>query len=330
MDDTNPNAPFEWAPEPHTKHAENGILLIHGFLDSPFAMRDLASFFLKQGFLVHVMCLPGHGGTPSDLLKVTKEDWLTSVKKTIDELHQRTDNLYLLGLSGGAALAIHHAFHDASIKGLFLFAPALKIKTKIIGLTPLFKHVGDLIPPLAWAYRAKEIDYAKYTSYPFNLGYQVHRLSQSIARLQKEKQLVCPLFMVLSEDDQVIDNKTAINFFHKQKDSKSLLINYESDPGESCDPQVIYRCSAFPEEKILNFSHICMHISPDNIHYGRTPDYDQSPKKNMQSLYKGAITPGKLNTIQRLTYNPDWGYLLAELSLFLTSNIRDTRTPCIR
>ena len=46
------NTPYEWHPVPFNKadHYKNGILLIHGLYDSPFSMRDIAQYFLQQGF----------------------------------------------------------------------------------------------------------------------------------------------------------------------------------------------------------------------------------------------------------------------------------------
>src|SRR5437016_3635977 len=53
----NANTPYELKP---SQTAKNGVLLIHGLLDSPFIMRDIGERLQSKGLLVRSIMLPGH------------------------------------------------------------------------------------------------------------------------------------------------------------------------------------------------------------------------------------------------------------------------------
>ena len=50
--------PFEIKP---VKPNGKGILMIHGFTDSPYNFHDIANRLAERGFLVRAVVLPGHG-----------------------------------------------------------------------------------------------------------------------------------------------------------------------------------------------------------------------------------------------------------------------------
>ncbi len=58
------------------KAGKKGVLLIHGFLGSPFEMKYLANRFIQNGFTVSVPRLPGHGTSLEDMARFTGSDWL--------------------------------------------------------------------------------------------------------------------------------------------------------------------------------------------------------------------------------------------------------------
>src|SRR5690348_2719348 len=73
-----PNLPFELKPA--TRSPKQGVLLLHGLLDSPFVMKDIGNYFQSQGMLVRALVLPGHGTVPGALLNVSYHDWLAAVE----------------------------------------------------------------------------------------------------------------------------------------------------------------------------------------------------------------------------------------------------------
>ena len=105
------NSPFELLPtgnfeKGRDKPYRRGILLTHGLTDSPYHMRHLAAFFQRMGFRVMAVLLPGHGTQPGDLLDVRWQEWEKALIYGADTLAAEVDELYLGGLSAGAALSV--------------------------------------------------------------------------------------------------------------------------------------------------------------------------------------------------------------------------------
>lgn len=320
------NSPFAWYPENfQQQNKKKGILLVHGMLESPFSLWDLGKHFLRQGFLVKAILLPGHGTIPGDLLTVERSQWQETVEYGIDDLEKEVDDVYLLGFSAGAGLALHAAFTDPKrFAGLFLFSPMIGLKTNIALFAHVIDGIGTLYKPARWYRLADDLDYAKYESFPYKTIHQAYRLTQEIKSHIKDKILDIPIFMSFSRDDETIDCLAAEQFFLKQQANNNRLIIYTNHSKPSFDQRIIYRPSHYPEENILHFSHICLHTSPDNEHYGKQGDYHPTlaghkdkPGKNVH----GALTKNNLSGsyLHRLTYNPDFPFLLKAINQFLES-----------
>ena len=176
------NSPKQHIP---AQPAKNGILLIHGLLDSPFLLQGLYEHFKTQGYVVRSLLLPGHGTVPGDLLDVNLESWLQASEFAVKQFESEVENLYLLGFSTGASLALYHAYQGANIKGLILFAPALKFVNRLAALTRWL--------PGNWLRLAPETDFAKYQSIPNNAVYQVYRLSRKLITFSQNQENRNPL-----------------------------------------------------------------------------------------------------------------------------------------
>lgn len=328
------NAPFEWIPTElksvinNQKKAKNGILLIHGLLDSPYSLHDLGRFFLAQNFVVRSILLPGHGTRPGDLIGATADAWIKAAHYGIHSLNQTVENVHVLGISGGAGLALYHALQGMPIKALFLMAPLLQIKSKLVPLISLWPYFKRKLPEGAWFKQRDDLDYAKYESIPYDLIYQAYALTQKIKLLVQQQPLKLPLWMVTSYHDETIDSRAAVRYFKKQEHPLSSLIIYNSKLYADADTRIEHRMSAFPQQNILNFSHVCLSISPLNPHYGIQGDYPlplSTPKKNQsatsENIYYGALNKANIKhfRVKRLTYNPDFENMLVKMKMFLLS-----------
>ena len=141
------NTPFELQAKLKAENEKSkGILLVHGLGDSPYYFSDIAQALSKQGFLVRVLLLPGHGSRPADLLSISSDGWVRLVDIQINALKAQVDEVYLGGFSTGANLVTSAALTDNAIKGLILFSPAFKAKTKLARLSPLL----PLYKPWPW------------------------------------------------------------------------------------------------------------------------------------------------------------------------------------
>jgi carboxylesterase len=74
------------------------------------------------------------------------EDWYAEVDRAFGELRATTDDIFLMGLSMGACLALRLAeLHGDAVRGLVLVNPSVTADTKLFLLAPAMKM---LIPSL--------------------------------------------------------------------------------------------------------------------------------------------------------------------------------------
>jgi carboxylesterase len=106
-----------------------GALLCHGFTGTPQSLRPWAEHLVAEGLTVRVPRLPGHGTTVAEANLTTWHDWYAEVERNLLELHRQCDQVFVMGLSMGACLALRLAEeYDDEISGLVLVNPSLLTK----------------------------------------------------------------------------------------------------------------------------------------------------------------------------------------------------------
>lgn len=119
-----------------------GILLCHGFTGSPHSLRPWAEHLAAEGLTVSLPRLPGHGTTWQEMNRTRWEDWYAEVDRAFGELQATTDDIFLMGLSMGACLALRLAeLHRDAVSGLVLVNPSVTADTKLFLLAPALKMV---------------------------------------------------------------------------------------------------------------------------------------------------------------------------------------------
>ena len=343
-------APFELSQENNNK----GILLLHGLTDSPYVFHDLAAFYHQQGFTVRTLLLPGHGTAASDLIDVDVEQWRTAASYGIGRMLLDFEQVYLGGFSTGGALILDYLMAredvDDKVSGVFLWSPASKASSDLAWLA---RYV-DAIPFVDWLGKEADTDFAKYESFPFNAGAQVHALMASYTGENARKNRTLhniPLFVVAGEHDQTINTQATLallNEWHqpnkRQRTSMDTLIYYGSKSVASSSlPDkfnlVVPDCLAGQLcQSVYDVAHTAPTNSPDNLHYGTKGKYRNCGHyqtdmekfrqcKQGTDVIVGERTEINLNLdkpLQRLTYNPFFQEMLEEISLFLkkTSGIQ--------
>ena len=169
-----------------------GALLIHGLTDAPYSLRKTAEILNEAGYHVVGIRLPGHGTTPSALLRVTVEDWRAAIRIAYRHLQREVGpdaRLLLVGYSNGGALAIDlvlDSLEDGSLRTperVVLYSPAIGITRaaalarahRLLSFMPWFNKLG-------WETIEPEYDPFKYNSFPNDAGYQTHVLTRSVRR----------------------------------------------------------------------------------------------------------------------------------------------------
>lgn len=124
-----------------------GVLLCHGFTGSPQSLRPWAEYLANAGLTVSLPRLPGHGTTWQEMNRTRWEDWYAEVDRAFGELQASTEEIFVMGLSMGACLALRLAeLQDGAITGLVLVNPYVTAHTKLFLLAPVMKL---LVPSLA-------------------------------------------------------------------------------------------------------------------------------------------------------------------------------------
>ncbi len=119
-----------------------GVLLCHGFTGSPQSLRPWAEYLAEAGLSVWLPRLPGHGTTWQEMARTRWEDWYAEVDRAFDELRAQSEQIFVMGLSMGACLALRLAeLRGPAISGLVLVNPYVTADTRLFLLAPVLKFV---------------------------------------------------------------------------------------------------------------------------------------------------------------------------------------------
>jgi len=200
---------FSWLdPSPFRLLAgHRGCLLIHGFTGSPAEMRPLGEYLYERDITALGPCLPGHGTRVEDMQGVTWQNWYQAVEMAYQDLRQHCDQIFAVGFSLGAVLALHLAAQH-ELAGLIVLSPALGLKDRRSRLVPWLRFVlrylpkdpdprhNDLTDPEA---------YRRFWSYDAHPTWGVYQLllAQKVVRSELGR-IRCPTLVIYSTRDTAI------------------------------------------------------------------------------------------------------------------------------
>lgn len=101
----------------------HGVLLLHGFADTPQTLGLLAHELHAAGFGVRAPLLPGHGRSVGTFVASRRADWLEFAHNELALMQERHATVSVAGLSMGGALAAILAATCTGISSLVLLAP---------------------------------------------------------------------------------------------------------------------------------------------------------------------------------------------------------------
>lgn len=289
------NSPFELLPDKDicsNQKLNKGVVIAHGYSDSPYHLKGIAEFFQSQCFTVRVVLLPGHGTRPGDLLEVKYEAWIDAVNFGIDTfLRDSTfDEIYISGFSTGAAIALYLASLayesdlQNKLKGLVLFSPLLAINksseawmASIIGAIPYVRNLH------LWLSKDEDLDFFQYESGNIHSIGEVSKLAKLVRTTLKDNYIYdIPVFMAFSLDDATVSALDSIEYFSKYMVStKSQAVAYYSTFSQSkflntpliTDKRFTLVNVTDYTNKILTLSHIAVPITPTDFYYGINGHY---------------------------------------------------------
>lgn len=315
-----------------------GYLLLHGLTDSPYLLSAVARSLSGRSpcSVVRSVLLPGHGTVPGDSLDVHRDDWRSITQYGVDSFRDRVDNLYLVGYSAGATLAVEYADQnrgDSLLAGLVLLSPALALPDASVALSPYVRWL------MRWLGTEQERDAAKYETLAINAGAEFYLMVRDMS-WPAMPPLDLPVFMVVSGADTTVDVVAAEQFFcEKLPQARRELLWYSSVNdghlpaldcvGTTVEPSVDERF------RLVSSSHVGVTMPPDDPHYGFDAEYRQClhytdyPEQMTQCLSNDADTvygerslmsdglfQGRL--LRRATFNPAFGHMMQRIDCFFT------------
>jgi carboxylesterase len=144
------SAPIATSVHPDAQPYEGGsgptaVLLCHGFCGSTKSLMGWAWHLEVAGFHVVLPRLPGHGTSWRELNQTTWVDWYSCVDEAFASLKAQSDQVFLAGLSMGAALCLRLAEqHGDSVSGLALVNPVINIRDPRVRALPVLKLIPSL------------------------------------------------------------------------------------------------------------------------------------------------------------------------------------------
>ena len=128
-----------------------GVLVLHGFGDTPQSVESLAHALHARGETVSAPLLAGHGRTLPEFAASGGGDWLDSARQALQELRGRCSHLAVVGQSLGGVLATLLVTESTDITALALLAPYFEMPRAARSLTPFATWLGLALPYLVTA-----------------------------------------------------------------------------------------------------------------------------------------------------------------------------------
>lgn len=212
-------------------------LLIHGFTGSIYDLREIGEYLAKQGFDVKGVRLAGHGSSPEDLAKTNAGDWWQSVDKEIQAARDKYQNIFLVGYSFGANLAIDFSVrYPEIIRSIVLLGPSVYVRKDW-----LYRFLLPFKEPFS-LYQIKKIGNKKdileyeekggYTRIPVKSIKELFGFIDSYTK--KEVGLLStPTLIIQSARDKVVHPRSARYIYERARSRRKelfLLDNHEHNP----------------------------------------------------------------------------------------------------
>jgi carboxylesterase len=169
-----------------------GVLLLHGFGDTPQTLGLLARDLHSHGFGVRAPLLSGHGRTVEAFVASRRGQWLDSARQELESFRRRYSTVGIGGLSMGGAIAALLAAENRDLCALVLIAPYFGMRLNyraaaasywlwapLVG-TVKSKSPGSIRDPIE---REKSVGYGVFTG----------RLLYELWRVARRARLALPL-----------------------------------------------------------------------------------------------------------------------------------------
>ncbi|MEM1174875.1 MAG: alpha/beta fold hydrolase [Pseudomonadota bacterium] len=321
--------PFELRPPANCEGPTRGILLVHGILDTAFAMRDIGHRLQAECFLVRAILLPGHGTRPGEMIDVTADDWLEAVRFGIRSLKADVDDVYIGGFSLGGLLSTITMLEDDEIVAGVLFAPALKTTYEFLS-----RQASWLSAIRTWLNTDEAPLPVRYQAMTTNAVAQVNILISRYRELA-EAGLKTPSYVVVSYDDLTVDGKGVAREFVERFHHPDSRLEVYAISGQPPDNRSRVESVFDAEARIRDMAHVAIPFREDNEIFGSESAFrdcgavlpiirrkDVRACEQASDNWRGELTagiPDDFKPMQRLTYNPMFDASMDRIVEFLNA-----------
>lgn len=201
--------PFEF------KKGNTAVLLIHGYTGTSKEMLPLGRYLSERNISSYGILLPGHGSTPRELKKTTKEEWYKAAEDALRRMKKEYRTVYIAGFSIGSAIAIRLAANH-QVDGIALLSPAVYLKNKGMNMLSVESQIKFLNTFLFYSYIKKQHppdikDPSVDENNPFYEFYPVNTLKHLIDTMKEGRELLpkitCPILIIQSKGDIDLSEK---------------------------------------------------------------------------------------------------------------------------
>ncbi len=207
---------------------KNGVcvILIHGFTATTVEVRPIAEYLNMEGFSVNAPLLPGHGTSPEDLNRQSWKNWVEAVVEVYTQCKPEHNSIFLGGESMGGVITCYLAAMFPEIKGILLYAPALKVEN--LAYSKYIRFFRKVIPKKNIK-EIKEKDVFPWQGYkvnPTRAAYQMYLLQKNTRKnLNKIKQ---PVIIFQGKFDKTISPEGPKLIYNNIDSSNKELVLLEN------------------------------------------------------------------------------------------------------
>ncbi|MDO9399623.1 MAG: alpha/beta fold hydrolase [bacterium] len=211
-----------------------GLLLIHGFGDSPAVYRNFALALSETNFTCKIMRLPGFALPMTAYSKTNSKQWVEKLEQEIYQLKQKHKCVWIIAHSLGGATTIKYLLNNSQkVDGVILIAPLLKVSSRQSFFIPA--RILYQIANYCLFFTKIFENYLPLDLYDPTIKHQFDRFIPKIIYKElfnlldnvkgKAKKINIPFLMILSKNDLIVDGKEAEHFYNQVSSPyKNILI----------------------------------------------------------------------------------------------------------
>jgi carboxylesterase len=198
-----------------------GCLCIHGFTGAPFEVAPLVDYLKERtDWRFSVPTLPGHGET-LDLKGVHYHDWIAHAEKSLKDLMETCDTIYVIGFSMGGLIASYLATHYPVKRLVLLSAAAYYVNPKQLSM-----DIKEIVKDSFKGNLASNELFIRYKrkikATPLSATLQFRTLVSKVRPLLGE--ISIPTFIAQGESDGIVPPKSAQYLYQRIGAQQKKLI----------------------------------------------------------------------------------------------------------